>query len=271
MKKKIFTILIAMSLCLSLFGCGKNETDGSTESDTVSDQSTTKEIENETIDTESTKETIKESEIDPQDEMAYEITYQKARVYKNSIGTTWIQTIIEITNTGSSSLYLSSGSYDLEDESGNLIANRTMISAYPQIIESGEKGYYYEETTLDNDLGDTQELTVIPRPDIEEASIAKIDFPITDFELSADNYGDIKMLGRVENTSSEAQGMVYIVAILYDANNEPIGQIFTILTDDLMSGDKIGFEASALSLPDNVALDSIAKYKTFAYPHQYQF
>ena len=33
-------------------------------------------------------------------EPSYEITYQNARTYKNSIGTVWSQAIFEITNTG---------------------------------------------------------------------------------------------------------------------------------------------------------------------------
>lgn len=60
---------------------------------------------------------------DEVEEVAYEVTYTNAKIYTNSIGTVWSQVIVEIENTGSSDLYLSSGSYDLEDADGNLIAS----------------------------------------------------------------------------------------------------------------------------------------------------
>jgi hypothetical protein len=79
------------------------------------------------------------------------------------------------------------------------------------------------------------------------------------------------MVGRVENTSQDDCDMVYIVAILFDANGQPVGTLMTILSDTLKAGDKVGFELSTLSLPDDVTLDTVANYEVFAYPYQLQF
>ena len=199
----------------------------------------------------------------------YEITDCRAKTWTNSIGTVWVQTIVEITNTGTTNLYLSSGSYDLEDASGTLIASKTMVSTYPSVLAPGEKGYMYEETILDDTTDG--ELIVLPREDIEEAKVELIRFPVTDTKISNGTYGKVKMTGRIENTSNETQNFVYIVAFLYDDNGACIGQIFTILTEDLAAGDKIGFEMSSLTLPDDVSAESIADYVIYAYPLQYQF
>lgn len=203
-------------------------------------------------------------------EMAYEVTYKNAKAYTNSIGTIWVQAIFEITNTGEKPLYLSSGAYDLEDKDGKLIESRKMVSVYPDVIDPGEKAYYYEETTIDK-LDSIIELNIIPRPDVKQAKIEKIRFPITDFELSDGAYKGIDMLGRVENTSGEPQNMIYIVAILYDSNSIPIGQIFTIIMEELAPGDKIGFSGSSFSLPSDVSKEKVASYEVYAYPLQYQF
>ena len=85
-----------------------------------------------------------------EDEIQYDISYKNVASWINSIGTMRIQVIAEITNTGSTPIYLSSSSYDLEDSNGQIIASKQYISTYPDVINSGEKGYLYDETSLDN-------------------------------------------------------------------------------------------------------------------------
>ncbi|MEG1523983.1 MAG: FxLYD domain-containing protein [Clostridia bacterium] len=201
---------------------------------------------------------------------AFEITYQSARAYTNSIGTTWAQSIVEITNTGSVPLFLSSGAFDLEDADGKLVATSTMVSAYPSVIDVGEKGYMYEEAPLDEEPASA--LTVLPRPDVEKAKVDLVRFSVTDEELKDGDYGvGLKLLGRVENTSAEAQSSVYVACVLYDAAGAPIGIMFTILMEELAPGAKIGFECNGLSLPEDVTLDAVASHVTYAYPMQMQF
>lgn len=254
MKKRILALMLSATLALSLAACG--ETGTAEESKAPSSPSDT---------TEDTPTPTPE----PKDKEAYEITYSNVKTYTNSIGTTYAQVIVEIENTGTTDLYLSTGSYDLEDENGKLVTSNSMVSTYPDVISPGEKAYMYEEDMLDDPVDGA--LTVLPRPNIEKAKVDNIRFNATDVEISADQYGYLKAMGRVENTGSEAANMVYIVLILKDNAGTPIGQIFTILTEDLAAGDKIGFEASAMSLPKDVTVDSIASYDVYAYPMQMQF
>jgi hypothetical protein len=186
------------------------------------------------------------------------------------LGTVWVQSIIEIKNTGTSSLYLSSGAYDLEDEDGNLIKSSSLVSVYPDVIDPGEKAYYYEETTI-GELDDVMDLKILPRPDVKKAKIDHLRFALSDIALTDDQYGGIKIRGRVENTTDESHNLVYIVAILFDSNKIPIGRIFTIIMEDIPPGDKIGFEASSFSMPSDITTADVDSYEVFSYPTQFQF
>lgn len=258
MKKPIALMLVVM-LVITLCACGS----GQTQSEDNTTEISSSDVSDEILTENSSPEQSSESSV------SYEITDSRARTWTNRIGSVWVQTIIEIKNTGTTNLYLSSGSYDLEDASGKLVASQKMVSAYPNVLAPGEKGYMYEETTL-NEAVDG-ELTVLPHEDVEEATVDLIRFPVTDVEISNDTYGSVKMLGRIENTSDEEESMIYIVAFLYDANGSCIGQMFTILLEDLAAGDKIGFEMSGFSLPDDITTETIADFVIYAYPMQYQF
>lgn len=205
-----------------------------------------------------------------QESVAYEVTYSNARTWTDSIGSTWVQTIVEIENTGTENLYLGSGAYDLEDAEGTLIAAQTSVSAFPDVIAPGEKGYLYEETTLDN-YDQEGTLTVKPRPDVKEATVDLIRYDVTDVSVSDDTYLGVNVLGRVENNTDETGSLVYVTAFFYDANNTMIGSAFTILTEDLAPGSQIGFEITSFSLPDDVTAESIAQTVVYAYPMQMQF
>lgn len=203
--------------------------------------------------------------------LSADISCNPAKVWTNSIDTVWAQTIVAITNTGDADLYLSAGSYDLEDENGALVASKTLVGVYPQIIAPGETAYMYDETTLDNSPIAEGELNVVPRCNVRESKSQYIRLPLSDVQIHEDDYGTIKMMGRVENNGNQDLEMVYIEAMLFDADGNPLGHCFTILTDTLAMGDKIGFEMSEFCFPPDVDLEDIADYSITAYPMQYQF
>ena len=69
----------------------------------------------------------------------------------------------------------------------------------------------------------------------------------------------------------DENSLIYVAAILYNSSNLPIGVLTDLISDDFPKGTTIGFEATSLSLPDTISSTSIASYKIYAYPHQYQF
>lgn len=200
---------------------------------------------------------------------AYEITNVYVKTWKNSIGTVWAQVIAEITNTGGKNLYLSSCSIDLEGSDGVLVKAMTMVSVYPQVIAPGEKAYYYDETTLD--VTEPIELSAIVRPNVYEASVDQILLSVSDTQIAGDNDWGLKVKGRVENVTNDEFSSVYVAAVLRDADGKPLGVLFTIISENIKPGDKIGFEASEFSLPDTVKIEDVISCDVYAYPFQFQF
>ena len=189
--------------------------------------------------------------------------------FTNSIGTNWVQIICPVTNTGTKNLYLSAGTMDLEDAEGHLVDSESLVSVFPEVIKPGETAYYYEETTLDE--GMPMELNVLPHVKVKEAKVEPIRYETSEISVVNDDFTGIKITGRVENKTEEDGKLVYVTAFLYDADNTMIASAFTILTDDLAAGDKIGFSMSAFSIPDYITAESVDHCEVFAYPQQFQF
>lgn len=204
--------------------------------------------------------------------VTYEVTYKNARVWRDSIGMTHLQTIFEVTNTGTADLYLSAGSYDLEDSTGRLVTTGTLVSVFPDVISNGEKAYYYDETLLDSDttVDENTVLVVVPRAKVVKAKIPNTRFAVTDYELKDNDYLGVKATGRVQNTSAETQDWIYVVSVLYSAET-PIGLIYTIIMDGVSAGQKVGFSATSMSLPRDITKDSVTSHKEYAYPLGFQF
>ena len=201
----------------------------------------------------------------PEDFFTYEA--YPVKTWTSSIGTPWAQVVLKVTNILSENLYLNSSSIDLETETGALFATQNYINAYPQIIAPGESAYYYETIMLDSEP--PEELIGNWHINVQSAAVEQIQFPVTDVTISSNNYGYIKAIGRVENTTSEQQNFVLVSIMLFDAKDAPIGHMFTYV--DLGANDKMGFECSGTSLPPDVTVDAIASYVAVAYPQQYQF
>lgn len=267
MKKAVSILLAAMILC-ALAACGGSSSSAGSSADTQPEAAAP-----EAEQPEAEPAPQEPAEPQPAEEAAWECTYQNARTYSNVIGTTCVQSIVEITNTGSKNLYLNSGAYDLEDADGNLVAARTMVSEFPSVLAPGEKGYMYEAMTLDDYSGDG-ELTILPRPDVQEATVDLVRFAVSDISVSDETqgtYSGIKVTGHIENTTAEmAGGMIFIVAFFYDANGVPVGSASNILTEELAAGEKIGFELNGFTMPDDVTADTVADTVVYAYPYQYQ-
>ncbi len=268
--KHLISLILAVVLAIGLFGCTGMGQQDKPKIELAQEQADTKPEKTEDI-----LVTPEEPEQQPQPTAnvkgeAYEVVYTKGTVYTNSIGTTWIQIIVQIENTGSEALYLKSSSVDLEDADGKLVDTKTYISAYPEVLLPGETAVLEEDTTLDSDPG-VSELKVIPHLDIVKAKVECIRYTVSETSLSTDKYGELKMTGRVENNTAEAESMVYVVANLYDAEHHAIGQLFTILTNELKPGEKVGFSLSCLSAPDSLTEDSVASYEVFSFPVQFQF
>lgn len=203
----------------------------------------------------------------PKSDASWEVTDTRSTTWTDSIGSVWVQVIIEITNTGDVPLYLSSGGYDLETADGALFDTESLVSVYPTVLEPGEKGYYREETTLDE--APDGDLTVIPHPDVKAAKVETIRFPVSDESIKPDDFNGLKMQGRVTNDSDEDESLLTVAAILYDAGGRCIGVLNGY--SDVPAGETMGFSIGSMNLPETVTPDAVASYTIYAYPLQMQF
>ncbi|MBQ5969842.1 MAG: hypothetical protein IJL52_06955 [Clostridia bacterium] len=198
----------------------------------------------------------------------YEVLDGTVRTWKNSIGTTWISVAVPVKNTGNDNLYLSSATIDVEDADGKLVKTMDLVSVYPQVLLPGETAYYYDETTLE-DMEPTDELVAIPHVAVEKAKVDCIRYEVTELAVKDGEYDGASVTGRVENTTDEAESSVYIVALLFDKNDNLIVQQVDILDNELQPGEKIGFKTTNLGF--DVKASDVARYEVYAFPHQYQF
>lgn len=202
-------------------------------------------------------------------EESFEIVDSSILAWENSIGSTWCKLVTEVKNTGTAPLYLSAADFDIEDSAGSLLSVANLVSVYPPVINPGESAVYFETTTLDGIAPEAVQ-NIVPHVKAEKAKVEQILFPTSDVKITDEIYGGIKAIGRVENNTAETQDSVYVAVICRDANAKAIAVLMTIL-NDLAPGDKVGFEATAFSLPDDLTAASVSSFETYAYPLQFQF
>ncbi|MGX8774919.1 MAG: FxLYD domain-containing protein [Bacillota bacterium] len=199
----------------------------------------------------------------------YEVGDGTAITYEDSIGSKWVQVIVPVTNTGETDLYLDYGKIDLEDESGALVKTLDLVNPFPEILKPGETACYYEEEALDYEAG--KSLTVVPHLEISDSTVEGIRFDVSETSISDQEYiGGVQVMGRMENNTEEDADMVYVAAILYDADGNILGVPYTISDTTLKAGEKMGFELTTLFAPESLTKDAVDHFEVFAYPSQIQ-
>lgn len=207
---------------------------------------------------------------DENSEDSYVETDRIFNVY-DSYGDTRYDAIIEITNTSNDLLYLSDGVFDLEDAEGHLIQTDDMISTAPDVVRPGEKGYFYNQFGDDIDTGaDLNTIQFVPHYKVEKANKMPHEYPVSDLSLANDEWGDVKIVGRVENDTSEDDMYVYVQAMFYNAEGKIIGITGTNVTG-VSAGQKASFEISSLYAQDTLDSAAIADYKVVAQEMYMQF
>ena len=207
----------------------------------------------------------------PKDEekVEYTVTDTGVRLETNSLNSTYVSVYVAVKNTGTTNLYLDSSSIDIEYADGTLAQTIKLVSVYPQVIEPGETAHYYEKRSFDGDIEKSEGLKVVHHVKAEKAKVDRIRLNVTEAQIKDDKTWGAKLTGRVENNTGADLSSVYVVVDFFDKEGKLICQQFTILSNDLKAGDKVGFETS--NLYDRVNADDIGSYEVYAYPYQFQF
>ena len=139
----------------------------------------------------------------------------------------------------------------------------------PQTIEPGEKGWYYDEFTVDT--AQTGELAVQYDGDALAASVraaeqSGVRYAVSDVNLKDSVYGGVELTGRIRNDTAEQGSLVCVAAVLLDESEKPLGVVYAVLDSPLEAGAETTFGMSSEMLPPEVKSADIAQVETFAYP-----
>lgn len=201
---------------------------------------------------------------EPSASPTYEISYTNIRLYEMGSGDVWMQAIAEISNTGETNLSLDDAAFLLQNDAGETIASKANVLAYPRILTSGEKGYFYIESSIADITADTV-LTLVPQVNIAKTNAIKQNFTVTDTKISANALGDLTVTGTIENATEKSFDSINTLTVLYDEKNTPIGIIPSGASYALMAGEKTQLQDSAFALPDDITEDSVADFAVYAY------
>ena len=202
---------------------------------------------------------------------SYDITNHYFVSYTNALGEPAYDAIIEITNTGSTNLYLHANSFDIEDANNKLITTESLINTCPDLISPGEKGYLYLGLGGRYPSGTdvNQELTLKPNMDIRVGTADPVDYEVSDTSINAGNFGYPQVIGRVTNQTSNDDALVYVQAVFFDNDGNPIAISGTNLTD-LKAGSTQSFEINLMQ-SNKIELSQIATYQVIARKSHMQF
>ena len=226
------------------------------------------------VDSEST--VTEESSTESKDEknrFSYEVTNTNFGYYTNSIGDIEYYGYVEILNTGSTNLYLDDCTFDLEDNDGHLLQSDDFIFSSPDIIAPGEKGYFYNglgSNLIDKNVSMDNGIKLVPNFKVEEARGEIVDYDISDTDMRTDDYGEIKITGRITNNTDQDDSLVSIALILYDSEGKVLAITGTSVMD-LPAGSTQSFEGSTMFADDAAAPDKVASYAVVARKNYMQF
>lgn len=204
------------------------------------------------------------------DEPQFEISYQDVSFYTSEYGDIYAKSLVEVTNTGDSDLYLDYSSYELTSGDGSVIHTVSgMFTPYPTVISAGEKGYYYDYVLMDAGTP-TEGISITPHIKAAVATIENTRLETSGIEIFDKEYGGIDIHGMVTNPTDSVQESVTVSAVVFDNSQQPIGILSSYL-DSVQPGESMGFEIESYTIPDNITKADIADCKVLAFPYQYQY
>lgn len=179
----------------------------------------------------------------------------------------------EITNDGNEPLYLKDCPIDIVDNNGHLIDTENFISSCPDVINPGEKGYFYNSIgsfMLNESVRNYGPINVVSHVDVVKSDEKPIEYEVSDTSLTKNTIGLPSVIGRVTNNTGEDDSLLYLNVIFYNKNKEVIF-ISGVNVTDLQSGATKSFECSAIGMPDNITYEDISSYEVIARKSHYQF
>ncbi len=207
----------------------------------------------------------------PKEEISYEITDVIEKIEDSSFGTgKRFSVIVEITNTGNVPIYLDKCTLDYEDNDGHLLQTEDFLSNVPDIVQPGEKGYFYTNGSFafDDDVTFDNGCNLVPTLSIAKAKGELKRHDVVDVSLY-ESYGSVGCKGRIVNETDKDISLIYVTAAYFDINGKVLGISGTNVTD-IKANSKTSFDNAGIFL-DGFTLKDVASYKIYADETYMQF
>ncbi len=265
--KRLFPVLLALSLLLSLSACGLFVAEPApSTAPSVSVEDSTEPSSSETESSAETESSSEEESTEESTEEAepYSLENSFVKVYRSQSGAVWAMAVAEVKNTGETSLYLDYADLSLLNVDGETVAEIKTVASYPQVIAPGETAYYCDVVSLD--VTQELELTLEISAEIVPVDYAPCHYEVSGAVLSDSLYGGVELKATVENTSAADGELVCVAAILKDERGQFLGFITGYLDSTLSSGEAQNVHFESFMLPTELTSAAVAEVEVCAYP-----
>lgn len=137
---------------------------------------------------------------------------------------------VEVTNTGSSNIYVKDMSFLIGDDDGNRIMIDNNLNFFPAILRPGEKGYIFNRfgTELTGIYDKEMNLRLVPTFSIMRTDAEPHSYPVENVKVTDGPSGQ-KMTGQVTNDTSKTVQSIYVIGVTYDREGNCTGISGTFL------------------------------------------
>ena len=201
----------------------------------------------------------------------YEVSNSILNVYENKdvpSGYSY-DAYVEITNTGSSNLYVKDMSFKLETENGERLLIDKNINVFPAIIAPGEKGYIYnrfgtELTGLwESYVNDNKEIFLVPSFTVMRSDAMPHNYPVSELTVGRSSRGQT-ISAQVENDTAKSASSIYVVAVVYNEKGYCCGISGQFLRN-VEPHVKVNVQFDPLNMVRAWRNETITDYMVFAY------
>ena len=258
--KRTLCVLLALCLLLALTACRTEKTPGETSLPTQTQRPTepseTEEPTQTTAPEEPTDDTEAPDAPSGDDQWAYS--------YADDAGRIWAMGFARVTNDTDSPVLTGPYTFRFNNESGEELFTARDVSCYPQVLEIGETGYYFE--IVETGLAEVTPLTLTVEGGEPVTFQGGIRYETENVSLANSPYGGILISGEVRNSTPDTGELVCVAAVIYDAADKPLCVLSTILGEALPANSLAGFSLENYDLPPELNVSEAASFEIFAYP-----
>ena len=204
-------------------------------------------------------------------EPSFEITDTICSITDSSIGSgKQFNVIIEVKNTGDIPIYLDKCVLDFEDDSGHLLQTYDFMSKIPDIVQPGEKGYFYTNgsSSFDDGVSFEKGCNLVPKVSIEKAKGEVVRHEVFDTSIY-DSYPAVGIKGRIKNETNKDVSYIYVTTVFYDSNGKVLGISGTSVTD-VKANENTSFDDSGIFMSE-FSVKDVADYIVYADEMYLQF